>query len=421
MNEAELLDSEDEEGEIELAAELLAVTDEQEFRSVVRRIARRTRRRRPGRATRRKPAWKTWGRFVRGTVRRLLPRIRPFVNPVAPAVIDVQPPDAPDDGADPAPIPDPGAAVDVEPPPEGDAEPDTAAAPDENVAPDASEILGVELEGLSPEDQELEVARRIVRLATVAADGLTTMPAATAIGAAARRHAPGLIPADQQQHQQRRRTMHDLDRTLRTSESESEFTEAGDWRREAGDYESYEGEGEGEYDNEDENDLAAELLTLSEEAELDQFLGKLLRKGGRFAKAFAPLGKMLKPLAKKLLPIAGTAVGTFFGGPAGAALGGKLASVAANAFEIESEGMVPEEMEMEVARRFVRLADDAAQEAAAAPPHADPNAVAKAAIRAAVERNAPGLARTGGGGRRRYGRANSGQWYRRGNVIIVRL
>jgi len=64
----------------------------------------------------------------------------------------------------------------------------------------ASRLLGVELEGLSPEDQEFEVARRFVRLAASAAEAASRAPrgraptavAGTALRHAARRHAPGL-------------------------------------------------------------------------------------------------------------------------------------------------------------------------------------------------------------------------------------
>ncbi|MBM3141233.1 MAG: sigma-54 factor interaction domain-containing protein [Chloroflexi bacterium] len=55
-------------------------------------------------------------------------------------------------------------------------------------------------------------------------------------------------------------------------------------------------------------DLAAELLEVTDEYELDQFLGKLIRRGARaVGKAMrSPVGRSL---AKQLLPIAGGAVG----------------------------------------------------------------------------------------------------------------
>lgn len=65
----------------------------------------------------------------------------------------------------------------------------------------AASALGLELEGLSAEDREFEVARRIVRLGTAATrQALRTPPGAnptaaarSAMTAAARRYAPGLL------------------------------------------------------------------------------------------------------------------------------------------------------------------------------------------------------------------------------------
>src|SRR4051812_19136589 len=120
--------------------------------------------------------------------------------------------------------------------------------------------------------------------------------------------------------------MHDLDRTL---ESEYAF-ESGDTELdpeifgESAVYGEY--QQEGPLSEEEEVDLANELLSLSGEEELDQFLGKVFKKFGG-GKVFSNLGKILKPVAKKLLPIAGRVAGSFFGGPVGGAIGGKLGSL----------------------------------------------------------------------------------------------
>ena len=243
--------------------------------------------------------------------------------------------------------------------------------------------------------------------------------------------------------------MHDLDRTLRTYDNESESDmewEAGDYEEEydtEGEYDQeYDQEFEPEYDQEydresgalseeEENELAAELLTLSNEAELDQFLGKFLKRiGGGLKKAFNPLRKVLRPLAKKLLPIAGTAVGTFFGGPAGAAIGGKAGAFASKLFETDFESMPAGEREMDVARRFIRFASAAAQEVADAPDDADPNDVTKTAVANAASAHAPGLAQkmeeepdktdSEPPAAPASPRGNSGTWFRRRGVIIVR-
>lgn len=72
-----------------------------------------------------------------------------------------------------------------------------------SIVPTAGQLLGVELEGLSPEDMELAAARRAVRFARSAAHRASRAPrrlpprivAARAARGAARRWAPGLIPA----------------------------------------------------------------------------------------------------------------------------------------------------------------------------------------------------------------------------------
>jgi hypothetical protein len=211
--------------------------------------------------------------------------------------------------------------------------------------------------------------------------------------------------------------MHDLDRTL---ESEYAF-ETGDTELDPeifGESAAYgEYQQEGPLSEEEEIDLANELLGLSGEEELDQFLGKVFKKFGG-SKIFSSLGKVLKPLAKKLLPIAGRAAGTFFGGPVGGALGSKLGSLATKLFEVDFESMDPEVQDFEVARRFVRLATDAAQQAAAAPPTLNPAAVARSAVAAAAQVHAPGLLR-GGATVPAALRRSGGRWIRRGRTIIV--
>ncbi len=218
--------------------------------------------------------------------------------------------------------------------------------------------------------------------------------------------------------------MHDLDRTLRTLESEDVF-ETGELDPEIfGESEVSGWTGEGPLSEEEELDLAGELLTLSSEAELDQFLGKVFKKVG---KGLKPLGQVLKPLAKTLLPIAGKVAGSFFGGPVGGALGGKLGSLASKLFEVDLESLSPEEQEVEVAKRFVRLASAAAQEVAAAPPSADPVAAARAAVATAARTHAPGLLRQQGmqgstassAAPGPGGRARTGRWIRRGRKIIL--
>ncbi len=146
-----------------------------------------------------------------------------------------------------------------------------------------------------------------------------------------------------------------------------------------------------------ETQMAAELLEITNEEELDHFLGSLIRKAaGAIGKVVkSPIGRalggVLKQVAKRALPIAGTALGSFVGGPLGGAIGGKLASAAGGMFGLEVGGMSPEDRDFEVARRFVRFAGHAAKRAAVAPPQVNPVSAAKAAVVEAAKRYAPGL------------------------------
>ena len=147
-------------------------------------------------------------------------------------------------------------------------------------------------------------------------------------------------------------------------------------------------------------ELASELLEITSEEELDQFLGSLFKKVGRGIGSFVKgpigrsLGGMLKGIAKKVLPIAGGALGSFIPIPGvGTAVGTALGSAASNLFELELEGLSNEDQEFEVARRYVRLAGEAAKQAAQAPQNIAPEAAAKAALMAAAQQYAPGLVR----------------------------
>src|SRR5262249_50707399 len=160
----------------------------------------------------------------------------------------------------------------------------------------------------------------------------------------------------------------------------------------------------------EEMELAAEFLEVTNEAELDRFLGRLIKRAWRGIRRAAPgllrtVGGYLRPLAKAALPIAGKAVGTFFGGPLGGVVGGKLASAAGNLFGLELEGLSGEDREFEVARRFVRFASTAARQAAAAPAYTNPTMAARSALIGAARRWAPGYVR------RRVGYAGGGYAY----------
>jgi hypothetical protein len=175
-----------------------------------------------------------------------------------------------------------------------------------------------------------------------------------------------------------------------------------------------------------ETELAAELLELRDEAELDQFLGKLISRAGRAIGQVvkSPIGRavggVLKTVAKKALPIAGGALGAWVGGPLGAKIGSGLASAAGKAFGLELQELSAEEQELEGARQFVRFAGDTVKRALAAPPTADPRQVVSPAAVAAARRHLPGLM-TGAGSSvgPLAGTSRSGRWVRAGRNILV--
>jgi len=233
--------------------------------------------------------------------------------------------------------------------------------------------------------------------------------------------------------------MHDIDRTLMEYEPEmNEYDDEGEYEAEyeTEDEDEYEDEGEFEaeyeayeavFDEQEEMEMAAELLGVTEEAELDYFLRKLVKRVGRKARRFVKsktgrrLRRILRKVAKKVLPIAGRAAGTYFGGPAGGAIGGMAGGTAGSIMGLELEGLSPEDQEFEVAKRVVRLAADATKKAAIAQTKMPPEKAAKAAVIAAAKKHAPGLLRptpsvtmpSMPGGKR------SGRWMRRGSKIVL--
>jgi hypothetical protein len=166
--------------------------------------------------------------------------------------------------------------------------------------------------------------------------------------------------------------------------------------QEAGSFEAFEMQ-ESPLNEAQEMELASELLEITNETELDHFLGKLISSVSRGIRSFAgsslgrTLGGILKPLAKKFLPIATGALGTFIGGPLGGIAASQLGNLASRAFGLELEGLSAEDAQFEVARRFVRFASSAANRAASAPPTSDPKTTAQMAVTQAAQRHAPGL------------------------------
>jgi hypothetical protein len=194
-------------------------------------------------------------------------------------------------------------------------------------------------------------------------------------------------------------------------------------------YSQFEGESDGAgevFSETDEMELAAQLLEVADEAELDQFLGDLIKKAGRAVGkvVHSPIGRAiggaLKSVAKKALPIAGGALGAWVGGPLGAKIGSGLAGMAGKALGLELEGLSQEDSEFEAAKQFVRFAGQSVKNAVSSPAATqNPMAVAKAAISEAARVHAPGLVSAAGGGGGVAAGGKSGRWVRRGNTIVV--
>jgi hypothetical protein len=221
--------------------------------------------------------------------------------------------------------------------------------------------------------------------------------------------------------------MHDIDRTqLEINPEAFEFEQ----------FEQFEMPGEtGEVLGEAEvMERAAELLEVANEQELDRFLGNLIRKAGRVVGGAmrSPLGHaiggVLKGVARKALPLAGTALGGLIGGPIGANIGSGLASAAGSALGFEAETLNQEDREYEGAKQFVRLAANTVRNAASASRSADPRAVAQNAAMQAARTLAPVLLQSAGAAPAAYSpsyssapeiRGRSGRWIRRGSKIVL--
>jgi hypothetical protein len=173
-------------------------------------------------------------------------------------------------------------------------------------------------------------------------------------------------------------------------------------------------------------ELAGELLEVSNENELDHFLGDLIRRAGSAlgqvvrSPVGQAVGSLLKGAAKTALPLAGTALGGMVGGPLGARIGGGLAGVASDALGLEAEA---EDREFEGAKSFVKMAGDTLKSTLAGDPGRSPLALAKAALTEAAQKHAPALLAGAGGSApppHAHHGGRVGRWVRQGrNIIIV--
>jgi hypothetical protein len=172
-------------------------------------------------------------------------------------------------------------------------------------------------------------------------------------------------------------------------------------------------------------ELALELLSVSNEAELEQFLGKMFKGIAKVGKGLLkPLGGALKSIAKTALPFVGGALGSFIPIPGvGTALGTALGSAVSKALEVEMEGLDREVAELEMAQRFVRLAADAANRVAAAVGDRPPSEnLVRSALVAATRRHLPNLDLGGTAMSHQTGGpmgGGAGRWVRQGGQLSV--
>lgn len=231
--------------------------------------------------------------------------------------------------------------------------------------------------------------------------------------------------------------------------------------------------GAGGDDRQELQELASELLTVTNDQELDEFFFKnVLRKARKALKSPAgrAVTRALRGVAKVALPIAGRAAGTYFGGPAGAAVGGALGdtlggmvgggaggggggggggmpdlSQLMGAAGVPNTVMIPglgpinpmaflqaaqggmqgelgdpeQDLEFEVAKRISKVMRDGVRMAGNLPPTANPVAAARAVVARAAQSVAPGLLQAGATALPTS--TGSLRAVRRGNRIVIYL
>lgn len=161
-----------------------------------------------------------------------------------------------------------------------------------------------------------------------------------------------------------------------------------------------------------EQELAMELMEISNEYELENFLGAIWDGAKKIYNS--PQGQAIKKdfvagaksFGKKMLPSVGRNLGSYFGGSTGGKIGGQLAGAASNWLF----GEVNEQEAMDyvkVIRKAANYLNRALSAGAWAPP--------KAMVTQAINQSArPVIAQRG------YSSSqNSGQWIRQGNNLVL--
>lgn len=178
-----------------------------------------------------------------------------------------------------------------------------------------------------------------------------------------------------------------------------------------------------------EDALAYELMTVSDEAEMEEFLGKLMSSAAR---KFKKLGRAALPrllpilkgpagsLLKGAMPLLGSALGSAVPG-AGTLLGGMAGQRLGQLLGGQMEDASDDEARVDLSRKLVNTVSDAVDRAVQDPRSgAEPVSAARDAFVGAIQANLPpGVRRALAGGKGSGAGAQSGRWVRRGRKIIL--
>jgi hypothetical protein len=165
------------------------------------------------------------------------------------------------------------------------------------------------------------------------------------------------------------------------------------------------------------DELAMELLSVQDEHELDQFLGRFLRRAvkgvGQFLRT--PTGQTLKRILRNAVTSAVPGLGVALNMIPAAGIGGPAGAAIKDA--VESEGASGSEADVEAAKKLIAVGGSAAQQVAALPANAAPQAAAQAVQSAMQQQGIPSAADGAPAGADT--RPTSGEWYRQGRSIVV--
>lgn len=153
----------------------------------------------------------------------------------------------------------------------------------------------------------------------------------------------------------------------------------------------------GVFDESQELELAARLLDVANDRQLDQFLRDLIRQGDSAAGNLSTpaqlhaVGNVLKRAIYNILPMRSMEHGATSHSSIGAQLGNGLSSVAGQVLGLELEGLSPEDREFEATRQFVRFAGETVKNSRQAFMNTTSQEAAHRAAAEAAQTYAPGL------------------------------